>query len=301
MMIQVNTTSDVESMIDELFKMQKTGGYVFRGISKNREIQPSLFRFYEQNKIEKTGKDILLYEMWLLEEYGKYSTQYLPSFFTPLDWVASAQHFGLPTRLIDWTFNPFCALFFSLFNPNLEEDDSYRLLVINLSSHLYTDDVPIFERDCTNRYDSNNYFVGSYTNFVNGLANLSFEFSREYGYNTRKTKFTQMLETATNKEYEDASKHHLFFCSIYNSNPRIIAQNGLFQIPRNMFRNQENGDYYHDKLTIDGCEKIYRISKDKRGTIRELLKKLDITTPRLFPDLQNICEYLKREIPTTRV
>lgn len=284
------TLKNIDSKIDDLFKMQRSGNYVFRGISNEDQLLPSLYRYYDKNQIKKTGMNLLAYEKWLLEEYGKYSSQYIANVFTPLDWVASAQHFGLPTRLIDWSFDPFCALYFCLFGEITDNNQEYRILAANIQSHIYCNDVPIFERGYDNPEDTNNKFIGSYTNFVNALVGVSSEFNKPYGYNTRKSRFTNMIYKANKKE-RDEGKHSLFFCSIYDSNPRIIAQSGLFQIPR------KSEDEDIKKLTIDGCEKIFIIDKDARKEILKILKQLNITTPRLFPDLQNICEYIKKEKP----
>lgn len=54
-----------------------------------------------------------------------------------LDWVQLAQHFGLPTRLLDWTQNPVVALWFAC---TASEDDGAVFLinpvVLNRASHL---------------------------------------------------------------------------------------------------------------------------------------------------------------------
>ena len=41
-----------------------------------------------------------------------------------LDYVACAQHYGIPTRLIDWTYNPFTALYFALAENKQPEEES---------------------------------------------------------------------------------------------------------------------------------------------------------------------------------
>jgi hypothetical protein len=225
---------------------------------------------------------------------GNILQQYLPNFFTPLDWVASAQHFGLPTRLLDWTFNPFIALYFSLFKDTLEQNESYRLLVINKEMHIYSSDIPTFQGDITQDYNTENTLLKNYMNFVNAIDGHNFQLDNIYNYHSKIDRFVNLIKEAKSKEFSGA-KPFLFFCSIYDSNPRIIAQNGLFQIPRNI--EKKNGIYQQQQLIENACEKIYVIKEDQREKLLSILHKLNISLPKLFPDLQNICTFIKKQRP----
>jgi hypothetical protein len=48
-------------------------------------------------------------------------TSHLPSSDDALSWMAAMQHHGIPTRLLDWTYSPYVALFFAVANQG-EED-----------------------------------------------------------------------------------------------------------------------------------------------------------------------------------
>ena len=89
--------------------------FVFRGLSdKDYRLKTSLMR------LEGPYPDL---ERHLLRNFRKYSqpvSGHLPSFWHLL---TIAQHHGLPTRLLDWTYSPYIALHFATANHEKFDSD----------------------------------------------------------------------------------------------------------------------------------------------------------------------------------
>lgn len=110
--IQTVTANSWDHLVDLLYREswneelgRYRSRYAFRGLSDaSYRLETTLMRL---------GGDYALLERHLLRNFKKYAHQRVVEQDSLWHWLSVAQHYGLPTRLLDWTYSPFVAMHFA--------------------------------------------------------------------------------------------------------------------------------------------------------------------------------------------
>jgi len=264
-------------LIRDLLMVSREDKMVFRGIKDFSELNPSINRvrisYEETSNLENM-------EFNLLNQFKKHATSYLNGNLDILDIVAYAQHFGLPTRLIDWTRNPFVALYFAI-NRSKESQPVY-----------------IFYANLVNNTLLNRSYAGfRHIDLQNGK-----EFIMDYKIFIDSIKDREILKQHVTSRSIDLKNigivddsivvdNGLIFYECNSSNPRLIAQQGLFSIPISI----ENDNAKREILENTNFIKIVLDNEEKQELLK-YLKNMNYNGIRLFPDIQSICSNIVSDL-----
>jgi hypothetical protein len=90
---------------------------LFRGQSSDLKLIPSIGR------LKLSYSKLIENEKVIIKEFQDGSVPYYSTRLENIwEWLALAQHYGLPTRFLDWSRNPYAALWFAVNNPAKSND-----------------------------------------------------------------------------------------------------------------------------------------------------------------------------------
>ena len=296
-MIDINILHDIDEyyndkdeLINTLVKLAKFRTFVFRGYNKQDQLLPNIIREKDYSQLEEK----------LLNEFEKYGSHYFMA-NTTIDFLSYAQHYGLPTRLIDFTYNPFIALSFALFTPKSnanykehEDKEYYYIRFCNLYDNVHLKSLPkhtyftfgTFELDSISKKSINEIKM-----FSNCLNDSTYNFYNDYTVGLFECDINPDKEFNIYKEKVSRKIQDKKLCFIdpNQSNQRIIMQQGLFMLPYTLSKEE------HLKLIYKNT-KVLKIHKSLRDDLLLYLNTLGFNTFRLMPDLSSICNAITQKI-----
>jgi hypothetical protein len=135
--VQIETVSSWRELDDALGAKGWSGradrvhpATVFRGLARSS--------YRNVHSLSRLDGDFAALERHLLRSFRKYAQRELPGPST-WEWLALAQHHGLPTRLLDWTYSPLVALHFATASASGREAMLWEIDCEGVHEHLPAD------------------------------------------------------------------------------------------------------------------------------------------------------------------
>lgn len=239
----------------------------------NESWQPSLKRFRSpyvfrgtsdfdgglRTSLARLGGEYDRMEPHLLRNFKKYAKHDAVEQDSTWDWLALAKHHGLPTRLLDWTYSPYVAL------------------------HFATDDIDDFDEDsivwAVDYHAAQRYLPGPLSRVLDDEGADVFTAD-------------MLMQVATTLAEFDALADEPFvlFLEPASLNPRIVNQYALFSFMSSPVAHMGEWLGAHPEL----CRAVI-IPAGLKWEVRDKLDQANITERVLFPGLDGLSRWLKRQ------
>lgn len=231
---------------------------------------------------------------------------------TVFEWLCLMQHYGLPTRLLDWSESVLSALYFVVGNDEHFDTDGLLIVLdanrLNEISHVTVDDHDISR--ATFICEPKNIDVALRAQFVNYGEIRSGKAYESFFYNAANESIPRL--TPSNMVPLGNAVRSLFEktglpIAVYSSrlNPRISAQFGNFTLhgghplpnPKNdkdIIPLPVDMETLNDTLKASEPKflKIYIVPQSAKTKIRAELRQLGIHQGTLFPELEHQSKYI---------
>lgn len=230
--------------------MRYRSNFVYRGVSdKQYGLVPKLNWVCDHN---------LNLEQSLLRNFRKYAYADLGNYNSFWQMLSLAQHHGLPTRLLDWSYSPLVA------------------------AHFATEDISEYDKDG----------VIWCVNFTKVNENLPSVLKEELTKQNSNSFTIDMLEKHANDFEKLKSLSDKPYCLFFEPSSmldRIANQYALFSVV-------SDSSVLMSELLTDDEENFFRIiiPKEVKLEIRDKLDYINISERLIYPGLDGICKWITR-------
>lgn len=283
--VTLQDISSLEKFISVLEGLPNNRNNIFRGHSNvNYGIRPSLFRnprFYKN-------------EYMMYQELVIRCPESFASCQTHLDFLVEMQHYGLPTRLLDFSLNPLVALYFACENPS----GVGEVIMYSVKNEEIV------------------YSKSEKSSILSSLAVLPYEKQRAIYAATHSDMRERygaiqeelIEEIRVERPYFDrkltlADTFQPIFVKPPYGNKRIAHQNGIFLLwgldgsyYSDEIKNSYTGDKEKYRYMKDGKKVIFYVPSKRKSSIIKSLDRVGINKAYIYPEIDDVADYIKNSI-----
>jgi hypothetical protein len=206
-------------------------------------LLPQVCREKFQKAAARSGDSVVGYEKTAFNQFITRANHLIVNKMSISERYFLAQHYGLPTRLLDWTTNPLTALFFGVANKSLEKSDGAFIVYLSrkdisgfehesvLYNHRDKNQIELLIKEVLYENPKKDKFKYPVRIIPNNQAGRIF---------SQSSRFTLHLESS--KEYDELFGNVVFKLRIpHNVKNKILRELSLLNISRStLFMGMEN-------------------------------------------------------------
>lgn len=276
----IKTWEDVQAKYETYKKRpEREGHWIFRGQELNKTLQTKLEKAFRDYGVG--GNKKRQYEIETVREFQRKASLYLksePDKDDILGWLAVMQHYGAPTRLMDWTYSFYVGLYFALAERNSGALWAFNAAVANKSKPL----VNMLRKSCGDEYRRMLRKLGRKDDVL--------------GIRSKGDKLNDLIIVSCVMKAEKRMPL-VYAVNPFRLNKRLMIQQGVFLFHGDIRRSfMGNLKEYCNRENIELKKNLHktplRPTRDERKEILYQLKSMNISNEALFPDLGGFAKYL---------
>jgi hypothetical protein len=261
--------------------------FVFRGQANAEwKLQSSLERL--MNVLHSNYVDPIIpasYESRMLEEfiwkYPLYEKNIIPQKNEYIEWLTLMQHYGCPTRMLDFSHSLFVSLFMAIDGQFYEQSSIWAINSIVLRNKIFDYYRVEFNTNSTSGEELDNYIYVRANNAIESSMKIDAVKNELYIIeprmcNERLSKQQGLFVVPSN--IQNTFEDHLFSL-IENKKPIFISINKIIE-----YSNSRSGIYSQTDIAL----LRFNIPKILNWKITKLLRQMNITAETLYPGLEGL-------------